>query len=93
MKLSITVIAMTALSLTACVTNRTTQWVAAPYASISLEQADAECRFEAEKGAPMMDLNANVFSQAASQNDIFRKCMKAKGYSQEIVEVKPKVSK
>lgn len=81
----ITIFTLIALTLTACANHMTTRWAKAPYATMSFEQAQAECEFEAEKGAPMSDLSKSAFGQAFSQNDIKKKCLKAKGYYQEIV--------
>lgn len=61
------------------------KWTPGPHAKTDIEQAQAECDFEAEKAAPMMDLNANVFAQASAQGDIKAKCMKAKGFRLEPV--------
>lgn len=72
------------VALTGCVHSQ--QWVPTKYAKVDLEQAQNECRFEAEKAAPMMDLNANVFAQGAAQGDIFRKCMQAKGFRLEKID-------
>ena len=82
---TIILLSATLISVTACVNHMTTRWAKAPYATMSFEQAQAECEFEAEKGAPMSDLSKSAFGQAFSQNDIKKKCLKAKGYYQEIV--------
>lgn len=82
---TIILLAVTLLSVSACASHMTTRWTKAPYATVSFEQAMAECEFEAEKGAPMSDLSKSAFGQAFSQNDIKKKCLKAKGYYQEIV--------
>ena len=66
------------LVLAGCVSRA--EWVPTQYSKISLEQAQNECTFEAEKSAPMMDMSKSVFTQGAAQNDIFSKCMKAKGF-------------
>lgn len=66
------------IALTGCVHSQ--QWVPTKYAKVDHEQAQNECRFEAEKAAPMMDLSKSAFAQSAAQGDIFRKCMQAKGF-------------
>lgn len=71
------------LIITACAAPM--KWTPGPYAKIDLEQARAECDFEAEKAAPLMDLNANVWAQQAAQGDIRTKCLKAKGFRLEPV--------
>lgn len=72
------------MALAGCV--QRTQWVPTKYAKIEFEQARNECVFEAEKAAPMMDMSKSAFAQGAAQNDIFAKCMKAKGFQQEVIQ-------
>lgn len=66
------------LVLVGCISR--TEWVPTQYSKVSLKQAQNECIFEAEKAAPMMDMSKSVFAQGATQNNIFSKCMKAKGF-------------
>lgn len=68
-----------ALLLTGCQANQP-KWTATQYADKPLDQARAECEYEAEKAAPMSDLSKSPFGQAMAQHDIVRKCLKAKGF-------------
>lgn len=72
-----------ALTLTAC--GPRWKWAPGPRTSMSLEQAIAECDYEAEKAAPMMDMSKSAFAIAATQGDIKYKCMKAKGFYEQPV--------
>lgn len=84
MKKQILMTTIAAITLTGCVSR--TQWVPTKYAKLDLEQARNECVYEAEKAAPMMDMSKSAFAQGAAQNDIFAKCMKAKGFRLEQIE-------
>lgn len=90
MKKQILLTTIATIALTGCVSR--TQWVPTKYAKLDLEQARNECVYEAEKAAPMMDLSKSAFAQGAAQNDIFTKCMKAKGFRLEQIEPAQKMT-